>query len=164
MPKDRTQLNINIDPDLLLKLKSEAIKRGKTLTDFVVEQLKQTPGTGLDDSLETRLLRIEELLNIQETSFKQENAIGAIFTDDGSLAQIIQSIRIHGSGLDKYENVRIGLNGRLDTIQAAILLEKLEIFNEELTRRNEIASYYTSNINSTLQTPFIPKEYFSSWA
>ena len=89
---------------------------------------------------------------------------GAIFTDDEELALIMKSIRVHGSGSDKYENVRIGLNGRLDTFQAAILLEKLKIFDEELILRNHVASYYTKNINSDLQKPYIPKEYFSSWA
>ena len=89
---------------------------------------------------------------------------GAIFTDDEDLALDMGSIRVHGSGSDKYENVRIGLNGRLDTFQAAILLEKLDIFNDELTLRNLAANYYTENINSSLQKPFIPKEYSSSWA
>ena len=60
----------------------------------------------------------------------------------------MKSIRVHGSGLDKYENVRIGINGRLDTIQAAILLEKLHIFDEEFALRNKIAEYYSKNIIS----------------
>ena len=89
---------------------------------------------------------------------------GAIFTDDEGLARIIRSIRVHGSGSDKYENVRIGLNGRLDTFQAAILLEKLAIFNDELMLRNKVSDYYTENINSSLQKPTIPAQYFSSWA
>ena len=67
---------------------------------------------------------------------------GAIFTDNKSLADKMKSIRVHGSGLDKYENIRIGINGRLDTIQAAVLLEKLSIFNSELKKRNKIAKYY----------------------
>ena len=75
---------------------------------------------------------------------------GAIFTDDEDLARIIRSIRVHGSGSDKYENVRIGLNGRLDTFQAAILLEKLAIFDDELQLRNKVSDYYTENINSSL--------------
>ena len=89
---------------------------------------------------------------------------GAIFTDDEELAEIMRSIRVHGSGLDKYENVRVGLNGRLDTFQAAILLEKLAIFDDELQLRNKVASYYMENINSSLQAPTIPIEYYSSWA
>ena len=89
---------------------------------------------------------------------------GAIFTDDEELALIMRSIRIHGSATDKYENIRIGINGRLDTFQAAILLEKLAIFDEELKKRNKAAKFYSENINSNFQRPIIPKEYFSSWA
>ena len=68
-------------------------------------------------------------------------------------------------GINKYQNIRIGLNGRLDTIQAAILLEKLNIFEDEMISRNKIANYYKSNINSNLvMPPFIPEKYISSWA
>ena len=89
---------------------------------------------------------------------------GAIFTSDEDLAAKMKSIRVHGSGLDKYENIRIGINGRLDTIQAAILLEKLSIFDTELKLRNQIADYYTKNINGKYQKPFVPDKYISSWA
>ena len=89
---------------------------------------------------------------------------GAIFTDDYELSEIMQSIRVHGSGVDKYQNVRVGLNGRLDTLQAAILIEKLAILNDEIVKRNEVAKYYSENITSKLKTPFIPKNYISSWA
>ncbi len=84
MAKDRTQLNINIDPELLLQLKSEAIKRGKTLTDFVVEQLRQVPEVDSKGTLEQRLLRIETLLNINENDFHEDKKIGTIFTDEGA--------------------------------------------------------------------------------
>tara|TARA_Y100001935_G_C17301710_1_gene509669 strand:- start:1764 stop:2879 length:1116 start_codon:yes stop_codon:yes gene_type:complete len=89
---------------------------------------------------------------------------GAIFTNNDELAEQMKSIRIHGSGSDKYDNIRIGINGRLDTIQAAILIEKLEIFSEELTKRNIIAEHYSANLSDKFKTPFIPKDYFSSWA
>ena len=89
---------------------------------------------------------------------------GAIFTNDKVLAEKMRSIRIHGSGYDKYENVRIGINGRLDTIQAAILLEKLDIFEEELILRNKAADFYSNNITNRFKKPFIPKNYLSSWA
>ena len=89
---------------------------------------------------------------------------GAIFTNDEELAYKMRSIRIHGSASDKYENSRIGINGRLDTIQAAILLEKLSIFDEELKLRNKVAEYYSNNIVSNFRNPFIPKDYLSSWA
>mgnify|MGYP001193611645 CR=1 FL=1 len=89
---------------------------------------------------------------------------GAIFTNDNDLAEVMRSIRIHGYGNNKYDNVRIGVNGRLDTIQAAILLEKFEIFDEELKLRNEYSNYYIDNIDNNLSKPFIPKNYKSSWA
>ena len=89
---------------------------------------------------------------------------GAIFTNDYELATKMKSIRVHGGGKDKYENVRIGINGRLDTIQAAVLLEKIEIFDKELISRNNSAKYYTQNINKVFTTHHIPDKYFSSWA
>ncbi len=89
---------------------------------------------------------------------------GAIFTNDGELAEIMKSIRVHGSGKDKYDNVRIGINGRLDTIQAAVLLEKLTIFDDEIILRNNVADYYTKNISSILKKPYIPEGYLSCWA
>ena len=89
---------------------------------------------------------------------------GAIFTNDEELAGKMKSIRVHGSGADKYKNIRLGINGRLDTFQAAILLEKLSIFSDELKSRNKVADYYSSNITSDLIKPFTPKDYFSSWA
>ena len=67
---------------------------------------------------------------------------GAIFTDDDELADTIQSLRVHGQGTDKYDNTRIGLTGRLDSIQAAVLLEKLAIFPDEIDARHEIAQRY----------------------
>lgn len=89
---------------------------------------------------------------------------GAIFTDDDALADVIRSIRVHGKGSDKYDNVRIGLNGRLDTIQAAILLEKLEIFPQELDRRQHVAERYSERLQGVVQTPVIPSGYRSAWA
>ncbi len=85
MPKERTQLNINIDPALLLQLKSEAIRRGMTLTDFVVEQLKGHP-TQEDNfqNLEQRLLKIEKILQIDQESIDRKTTIGRIFTDEGA--------------------------------------------------------------------------------
>ena len=89
---------------------------------------------------------------------------GAIFTNDDSLANLMKSIRVHGgSGSDKYNNVRIGINGRLDTIQAAILLEKLSIFDDEINLRNKIADYYSERISPKYKK-YIPSEYISSWA
>ena len=87
-----------------------------------------------------------------------------MFCNDDALAEIIKSIRVHGQGKHKYQNVRIGLNSRLDTIQAAILLEKLAIFDDELDKRNLVAERYTNAFAGLIQTPVIPEHYYSSWA
>lgn len=89
---------------------------------------------------------------------------GAIFTNDDELAELVRSYRVHGKGTDKYDNVRIGLNSRLDTIQAAILLEKLAEFPTELENRNIAAKKYTESLSEKYITPFIPEGYYSSWA
>ena len=84
MPRERTQLNINIDSALLLKLKSEAIKQGKTLTTFVLEQLKESATTLYDNNLEQRLLKVEALLGIPHMLPDKANNIGTIFTEEGA--------------------------------------------------------------------------------
>tara|TARA_Y100001970_G_scaffold288938_1_gene417778 strand:- start:631 stop:1326 length:696 start_codon:yes stop_codon:yes gene_type:complete len=89
---------------------------------------------------------------------------GAIFTNNEELADIYRSIRVHGQGKDKYDNVRIGLNSRLDTIQAAVLLNKLEIFDNEIESRNNIADYYSEKLNDYVVIPFIDENNISSWA
>ena len=86
---------------------------------------------------------------------------GAIFTNDDHLAEQCKAIRIHGTKKDKYNSEMIGLNGRLDSIQAAVLLEKLSIFNEELEMRNEIDIYYRKYFNNA---QYHPKEYQSAHA
>lgn len=89
---------------------------------------------------------------------------GAVFTNDDEIADIIKSIRIHGMGKHKYDNVRIGLNARLDTIQAAILLEKLKIFDDELQERHKIATYYNSSLKDVVQVPQLINGATSAWA
>ena len=89
---------------------------------------------------------------------------GAVFTDDGDLAKLIVSLRNHGQGHDKYDNVRVGLNSRLDTLQAAILLEKLKIFEDELRRRGEIAARYRAMLGNSCQTQRLIPGATSSWA
>jgi UDP-2-acetamido-2-deoxy-ribo-hexuluronate aminotransferase len=79
---------------------------------------------------------------------------GAVFTDDDRLAEIIRSLLVHGKGSTKYNNVRVGLNARLDTMQAAILIEKLKIFPEEIELRQQVAKRYSEAINSTQEGPF----------
>jgi len=89
---------------------------------------------------------------------------GAVFTNNDEYAELLRSYREHGKGKDKYDNVRIGLNSRLDTIQAAILLEKLAEFPQEVINRNKAATKYTKELNDKFKTPFIPEGYVSSWA
>ncbi len=84
MAKDRTQLNINIDPELLLQLKQEAIKNSQTLTQYVTEQLRLNPQTLRGNSLEDRLSRIEESLGLKKKGPVTRNNIGVIFTDQGA--------------------------------------------------------------------------------
>jgi len=89
---------------------------------------------------------------------------GAVFTDNDELAETIESIRLHGKGKEKYDNIRIGINGRLDSIQAAILLEKLKIFPDEIESRNRIAERYSEGIRQFVQVPYIPPGSTSVWA
>ena len=89
---------------------------------------------------------------------------GAIFTNNDEYAELLRSYRVHGKGSDKYDNVRIGMNSRLDTIQAAILLEKLAVFPQELINRNAAATNYENELASLYKTPQVPAGYKSSWA
>ncbi len=89
---------------------------------------------------------------------------GAIFTNDDVLASIIKSLRVHGQGTDKYDNVRVGMNGRLDTIQAAILIEKLKVFPDELVVRQKAADAYNAELKDIVHTPHLLEGATSSWA
>jgi UDP-2-acetamido-2-deoxy-ribo-hexuluronate aminotransferase len=89
---------------------------------------------------------------------------GAVFTDDDHLAEVLRSIRVHGQGKDKYENVRIGLNGRLDTLQAAVLLAKLEIFDQEVVDRQRVARQYSQALNAVVEVPYVAPDCTSVWA
>ena len=89
---------------------------------------------------------------------------GAIFTNNDEYAALLRSYCVHGKGSDKYDNVRIGMNSRLDTLQAAILLEKLAEFPKELQVRNTIARKYSDELNRIYNTPVFPEGYLSSWA
>jgi dTDP-4-amino-4,6-dideoxygalactose transaminase len=89
---------------------------------------------------------------------------GAIFTDDAALAERLRSIRVHGQGADKYDNVRLGLTGRLDTVQAAVLLEKLKIFDDEIAARNEVAERYARGLGNVVTVPLLASGCSSIWA
>ena len=89
---------------------------------------------------------------------------GAVFTNNDELAEIINSIRLHGKGSEKYDNVRIGVNSRLDTIQAAILIEKLKIFPVELMARDKVAAAYEDGLGGKVVTPHLAEGLTSAWA
>jgi UDP-2-acetamido-2-deoxy-ribo-hexuluronate aminotransferase len=92
---------------------------------------------------------------------------GAVFTNSDDMAERLKSVRVHGQGSDKYDNIRVGLNARIDTLQAAILLPKLKIFPEEIQARNRVASTYNqmlADFGSGLQIPSVPERYESVWA
>jgi len=92
---------------------------------------------------------------------------GALFTDDDELADLFRSIRVHGQGADRYENVRLGITGRLDSLQAAILAVKLKVFPDELSKRQRVADAYARAIQASglpLQIPSVPAGLLSSWA
>lgn len=89
---------------------------------------------------------------------------GAVFTQDSDIFSVLKSLRVHGQGSDKYENVRIGINGRLDTIQAAILIEKLAIFSDEIKERQRVADRYNEGFMDIATVPFVLDGCQSTWA
>lgn len=113
---------------------------------------------------------VGSIADISTTSFYPAKPLGcygdggAVFTDDDELAELIDSYRIHGKGPHKYDNVRIGINSRLDTLQAAILLEKLAIFPDELLEREKVAQRYSQGLAGRYQTPYVPEGLKSTWA
>jgi len=89
---------------------------------------------------------------------------GAVLTDDAEMADVLRSLRMHGHGSDRYDNVRIGLASRLDTIQAAILSEKLKIFPDEIEARNRVARRYAEGLSGVVAVPMVPPGSTSVWA
>ena len=133
---------------------------------FVIEDAAQSFGAELNGKMACAFG------NIACTSFFPAKPLGCYgdggmcFTDDGGLAEIMDSLRVHGKGHHKYDNVRIGVNGRLDTIQAGILLAKFEIFSEEIELRQQVAGRYTELLgaHANIQPPVVPPGYKSAWA
>lgn len=90
---------------------------------------------------------------------------GAVFTNESKVREYIESVKVHGKGIDKYDNVRVGVNSRLDTLQAAVLIPKLKAFRDyELDLRNELAMLYSKLLKDFVKTPNIPDHYISSYA
>jgi UDP-2-acetamido-2-deoxy-ribo-hexuluronate aminotransferase len=134
---------------------------------FVIEDGAQSFGA------QYRSRRACSLAKIGCTSFFPAKPLGCYgdggmcFTNDKSLAEVMRSLSVHGQGSHKYENVRIGINGRLDTFQAAILLAKFEIFSEEISMRDEVAATYSkllSNGRANVVAPRVPSGCSSIWA
>jgi dTDP-4-amino-4,6-dideoxygalactose transaminase len=114
--------------------------------------------------------RVGSLAPVSGTSFFPAKPLGcygdggAITTDDDGLAEVLKSIRVHGAGADRYEVVRIGINGRLDSIQAAILSVKLSIFDDELEARERVAQIYDDELKEVVATPKRIEGLKSAWA
>lgn len=89
---------------------------------------------------------------------------GAVLTDDAGLVEVLKSLRVHGQGSDKYDNVRIGMTSRLDTIQAAVLIEKLKIFADEIEARDRAARRYADGLKDVAIVPEVPAGMTSVWA
>ena len=106
----------------------------------------------------------DRLADITTTSFFPAKPLGcygdggAIFTENGEYAEVIRSICLHGKGTAKYDVVRVGVNSRLDTLQAAILLPKLAAFPEEIERRHEVANAYIERLRGHVSTPLAPPQ------
>jgi UDP-2-acetamido-2-deoxy-ribo-hexuluronate aminotransferase len=139
-----------------------ALARKRNL--FVLEDAAQSFGATYKGK------RACSLADVAATSFFPAKPLGgygdggAIFTDDDDLAEILRSIRNHGQGRDRYENVRIGLNGRLDTLQAAILLVKMDIFDQEVTARQTMAARYSQGLQEVVEVPYVEPQCNSVWA
>ncbi len=131
---------------------------------FVLEDAAQSFGA------EYRGKKCGALTEVAATSFFPAKPLGcygdggAVFTDSDALADRLRSIRVHGKGSDKYDNVRIGINGRFDTLQAAVLLAKLEIFDEEIQLRQDVARRYGDLLKGVLETPTVKPDRTSVWA
>jgi dTDP-4-amino-4,6-dideoxygalactose transaminase len=114
--------------------------------------------------------RVGALADVSTTSFFPAKPLGcygdggAVFCQDAAFDGVLRSLRVHGQGSDKYDNVRIGINGRLDTLQAAILLVKLGIFADEIERRQTVARRYEELLEDVVVTPTVPEGSGSAWA
>ncbi len=132
---------------------------------FVIEDAAQSFGA------EYKGKKACSLAHIGATSFFPAKPLGCygdggmVFTDDDSISESLTSVRVHGKGSDKYDNIRVGINGRFDTLQAAILLAKFEIFPEEIGLRQEAARRYNDLLShESIRTPTVREGSLSAWA
>ncbi len=131
---------------------------------WVIDDAAQSFGSSWND------VPVGQLAELTCTSFFPAKPLGcygdggAVFTDDDEKAEIMRSCRIHGMGRTRYENIRIGMTARLDTMQAAVLDAKLDIFADELTRRQQVADRYAAMLGHLVETPRLAAAATSSWA
>jgi UDP-2-acetamido-2-deoxy-ribo-hexuluronate aminotransferase len=133
---------------------------------FVLEDAAQSFGANYHGE------KAGNLADVGATSFYPAKPLGcygdggAVFTNDSEIYEEMVSLRVHGQATsgDKYDNVRIGVNARMDTIQAAVLLEKLKLYDSELSRRNQVADSYTDKLKDIVKTPVTPEGQSSVWA
>ena len=131
---------------------------------FVLEDAAQSFGATYKGK------RAGALAEVAATSFFPAKPLGgygdggAIFTDQDGLAETLRSLRVHGQGKHKYDNVRVGINGRLDTLQAAIILAKMAIFDAELSARQEAAQRYSEALAGMVEVPYVAPGCTSVWA
>lgn len=131
---------------------------------FVLEDAAQSFGASQDGKKAGALARVAG------TSFFPAKPLGCygdggmIFCSDSSMRDELLSIRVHGQGADKYTNVRIGINGRMDSLQAAVLLAKMEIFPEEIEMRQQVAARYDRLLAGAVKTPVVRPGNVSAWA
>jgi len=180
----------NIDPDKLERSINEVIKEGKLKPrgiipvdlfgqpaeyDEINEIAKKHNLFVLEDAAQSfgatyKGNKTCSLTDIAAASFFPSKPLGCygdggmIFTDNTELYEKLVSIRVHGHGSDKYDNIRNGINGRMDTIQAAILLAKFEIFDEEIQLRQEVAKRYNKALKDILKVSYVNHHSISSWA
>jgi dTDP-4-amino-4,6-dideoxygalactose transaminase len=186
---DVHEQTFNLDPASFVDAVATARKLGLTLKAVIPVDLFGAPADHdaineiaaaerifvLDDAAQAfgaryKSRRLGGLAPVTATSFFPAKPLGcygdggAVLTDDDALADILASLRVHGQGSDKYDNVHIGLTARLDTIQAAVLLEKLKIFPDEITARDRIAGRYAEALAGVVTVPRVPAGCTSVWA
>ncbi len=143
--------------------------------DSIIEIARENGMTTIGDSAQGfggqyKGRMVGSIADITTTSFFPAKPLGcygdggALFTDDESLADHIESLRVHGKGQHKYDNERIGMNSRLDTLQAAILIEKLAIYPEEIVSRQKVAEIYNAGLSADFTVPETPDGLKSVWA
>ncbi|UCH47991.1 MAG: DegT/DnrJ/EryC1/StrS family aminotransferase [Betaproteobacteria bacterium] len=131
---------------------------------FILADAAQSFGASLNGK------RVGTLGDITATSFFPAKPLGvygdggALFTDDDDMASVLRSIRMHGAGEHRYDHVRTGLNGRMDTIQAAVLIEKLSIFDEEIRLRQRVSERYCAELGDLVSVPHLADQVTSVWA